>query len=248
MLSKLLRNTARTPSFSFTHFSQTLLATHRRRGGRMAMLMIAVLLPGAACLSAAAQSFGSVPIGRISPVTGVEMIIPAVSGIGSIGVLTQGSENLDFVMAPGSTCKSGKYSKVSKCIVNVVFRPTAAGLRMGAVVLFSGPNNTGRQVATKLIQGNGTGPQVAFTPSPAKWIAPTVDGLSLNDREGLTMDGRGDLFISDQLGVVEVPAGGGTPIAIVPTASGLTLRNPSGLAVDGAGDLFILDHGCPVKS
>jgi hypothetical protein len=242
MLSLLLFSSARTLSVPLARFSQIPAAIHSRRCGRMAMPMVAALLLSAACHSAAAQSFGSVAIGRVSAVSGVEIIIPAVSAVGSIGVLTQGSENLDFVMASGSTCKPGKYPEASKCIVNVVFRPTAAGLRMGAVVLFSGPDNTGRQVVTKPIYGNGTGPQVAFTPSSAKWIAPTVNGLPLNDPEGLAMDGKGDLFImdSDNYRVVEVPAGGGTPIAFAPTVSGQPMYNPSGLAIDGAGDLFIM--------
>jgi sugar lactone lactonase YvrE len=170
------------------------------------------------------------------------MIIPAASSFESIGVLTQGAEDLDFKMAPDSTCKTGKHAEVSKCVVNVTFTPTAPGLRMGAVVLFSGPHNTGRQVVIELISGNGTGPQVAFSTGPLKWSSPKVDGKTLNSPMGLAMNGAGDLFIADSGNdrVVEVPAGGAAPIAIDPAVSGESLNDPQGVAVDGAGDLFIL--------
>jgi hypothetical protein len=183
----------------------------------------------------------------------VELIIPAASDVKSIAVLTQGNEGLDFAMAPDSTCKTERYAKVSKCIVNVTFTPAAPGLRMGAVVLFSGPHNTGRQVASWLISGIGTGPQVAFnippgnypesfSTVPLKWSAPKVDGLSLNWPSGLAMDGSGDLFIADMMNnrVVEIPAGGGSASAFDPTVSGESLNQPQGLALNGAGDLFVL--------
>ncbi|MGC0775709.1 MAG: chitobiase/beta-hexosaminidase C-terminal domain-containing protein, partial [Candidatus Acidiferrum sp.] len=67
--------------------------------------------------------------------------------------------------------------------------------------------------------------------------------IGLNGPYGVAVDGAGDLFIADTDNnrVVEVPAGGGTPIAIDPTVNGIGLSTPTGVAVDGAGDLFIAD-------
>jgi sugar lactone lactonase YvrE len=244
MLSQILLSAARTPSAPFARFSRSFAAMHSRRCGRMAMVLFAVLLLSAACLSAAAQSFGSVAIGSTSAKRSVELIIHSSATVGSVAVLTQGALDLDFVNAGGGTCKPTTYTGAHKCVVNVVFRPTAAGLRMGAVVLFSGPDNTGTQVANQPIYGIGTGPTISYAPAPLKVIAPTVNGEPLGTPFGLAMDGAGDLYIADWMNarVVEVPAGGGAAIAINPTANGLPLSVPEELAVDGAGDLFITDN------
>jgi hypothetical protein len=76
-------------------------------------------------------------------------------------------------------------------------------------------------------------------------IAPTVNGLALNQPGGLAVDAAGDLFIADGLNnrVVEVVAGGGPATSIAPTVNGAALNQPDGLAVDAAGDLFIVDAG-----
>ena len=60
---------------------------------------------------------------------------------------------------------------------------------------------------------------------------------------GTAVDGEGNLFITDTIHrrVLEMPAGGGAPIAIDPVVNGEGLSNPGGVTVDGAGDLFISD-------
>jgi sugar lactone lactonase YvrE len=57
------------------------------------------------------------------------------------------------------------------------------------------------------------------------------------------MDGKGNLYITDQNNsrVVELPAGGGAPIAIDPIVGGKGLVHPGGVAVDGAENLYISD-------
>jgi hypothetical protein len=61
----------------------------------------------------------------------------------------------------------------------------------------------------------------------------------------LAVDGAGDLFIDDcnNARVVEVPAGGGAPIALTPVANGEGLSITVGVAVDATGDVFIGDYG-----
>jgi hypothetical protein len=58
------------------------------------------------------------------------------------------------------------------------------------------------------------------------------------------VDGAGDLFIADTYNnrIVEIPSGGGTPIAIDPTVNGVGFVDPVGVTLDAAGDLFVADE------
>jgi sugar lactone lactonase YvrE len=164
--------------------------------------------------------------------------------VGSIAVFTQGSANLDFTAASGATCTPMAYSSATNCAVNVIFTPTAAGLREGAVVFFSGPNNSGNLLGSVPVYGIGTGPQLAFYPAPQF----TVPRSQVINPYGVAIDGAGDLFIADSGSgfgsgparfagsVVEVPAGGGSPISL-----GSGWIAPTGIAVDGAGNVFVAD-------
>ena len=189
------------------------------------------------------SSFGPQAVNTTSAAQTLNFSIPASTTVGSIAVFTQGATGLDFANAAGSTCTPQTYSSATTCTVNVSFTPKYPGLRMGAVVFFSGANNTGTILSTTYISGVGIGPQVAFNPAPAIAIGPTVGRLTLNLPFGVAVDGAGDLFIADTDNnrVVELPAGGGAAIAIGPTVGSLTLNYSFGVAVDGAGDLFIAD-------
>jgi List-Bact-rpt repeat protein/fibronectin type III domain protein/NHL repeat-containing protein/galactose oxidase-like protein len=191
--------------------------------------------------SPGAVNFGSQAIGSTSAAQALSFSIPAGITVGSIGVLTTGAAGLDFASASGTTCAAQTYSSATNCIVNVQFKPAVAGLRVGAVVFFSGASNTGTVLGSTPISGIGAGPQIAYGPGIAIAIDPTVNGAGLNQPFSVAVDDAGDLFIADEHNnrMVEVPAGNGAPVALDPTVNGEGLYYPTSVAVDGAGNLFI---------
>lgn len=83
--------------------------------------------------------------------------------------MTQGARDLDFTDAGTGTCTTNGTSHACKagdtCTVDVNFRPRAAGGRRGAVVL---SNPSGANMATANANGNGSGPQIVFSPNRPK--------------------------------------------------------------------------------
>ena len=189
-------------------------------------------------------SFGSQPVLQTSTTKMLNFIITNTT-IGSIGALTMGQANQDFANASGTTCTAKAYTSATACVVNVTFTPTAPGLRSGALVFYSGANNTGSVLAMVPLYGTGTGPQVGYFPGNVLAIDPTVNSNQLKYPADVAVDGAGDLYIADYSNnrVVKVPAGGGAATAIDPSVNGKTLAGPQCVAVDGAGDLFICDPG-----
>ncbi|HEY1901224.1 MAG TPA: choice-of-anchor D domain-containing protein [Terracidiphilus sp.] len=194
--------------------------------------------------TSANQNFGSVAIGSTSAATTFNFSIAAGTTVGSIGVVTQGTPNLDFASAVGSTCAATTYASTTTCAVDVAFKPRFADVRKGAVVFYSAANNTGSQLGSVPIYGVGTGPQIAYGPGAVVNVLSEIGDASLLPN-GTAEDSAGDLFISDLNGngVVEVPAGGHTWTEIYPAANGVQLNYPAGMAVDGAGNLFIASAG-----
>jgi len=212
------------------------------------VVLAGMMLPAAAQVSymgsAASQNFGSVAIGSPKAVS-LPFSVAAGTTVGSIGVLTQGAANLDFTNGTATTCTATTYSSATNCTVSVTFTPKAAGVRMGAVVFFSGAGNTGTQLASVPVYGVGTGPQIAYGPGTQTIFDPTANGFGVDEPRGVATDAAGDLFIADSLQsrIVEVPAGGGAAIAIGPTVNGASLSYPYSVAVDGAGSIFISNFG-----
>ncbi|MGD0628766.1 MAG: choice-of-anchor D domain-containing protein [Terracidiphilus sp.] len=216
------------------------------------MLPVAALAQVSYTGTAATQNFGSQAIGSASAVRTFNFSVTAGTTVGSIAVVTQGAPNLDFTSAAGGTCAAQTYSSATTCTVNVTLTPRFAGWRRGAVVFYSAANNTGNQLGSVPINGVGTGPQIAYGPGTVVNILSELGDASLLPN-CTTVDGAGDLFISDvatfdgadptNSGVVEVPAGGRAWTEIYPSANGISLNYPAGLAVDGAGNLFIADQG-----
>ncbi len=176
--------------------------------------------------TAAQTNFGSVNVGA-STTHSVTVTIPSTATLGSISVVTQGATSLDFATAGAGTCAIGtNYEASQTCTVQVVFKPAFAGQRSGAVLLLDGSGNL---MATSLLAGTGSGPQIAFGPGTASAIDPMVNGVAFKNPFGMAVDGKGDLFIADNDNgrVVEIPADGGAPIAIDPIVGGSGLRNPA---------------------
>jgi sugar lactone lactonase YvrE len=214
------------------------------------LLPVAALAQVSYTGTAATQNFGSQAIGSASAARTFNFSVAAGTTVGSIGVVTQGAPNLDFTSATGGTCALQTYSSATTCTVNVTLTPKVAGLRMGAVVFFSGSGSTGTILGKVPVYGIGTGPQIAFSPSPAIAIDPMIAGFQ--GPLGAAVDGAGDLFITVQVitvkiknnvmelpALVEMPAGGGAA-RVIDTSFG---EQPWGVAVDGAGDLFVADLG-----
>jgi hypothetical protein len=186
--------------------------------------------------------FATQAVGTTSASQAFQFSIPSGGHVGSIAVTTLGVPNQDFAPASGSSCI--KFATPGQiCAVAVTFTPHFAGLRQGAIVFYSGANNTGTQLANVPIYGVGTAPQIAYGPGVATAISPTVNGKGLNASLEVAVDGAGDLYISDGENerVIEVPAGGGAATAIDPAVNGTSLNGPYGVVVDGAGDLLIGD-------
>lgn len=181
-------------------------------------------------------SFGSHAIGSTSATISLPFTIASnvSTTVGSIGVLTTGIAGKDFAAVKGSTsCAATTYAAATDCVVNVSFKPLAAGLRLGAVVFYSGASKTSAVLATALIYGFGIGPQAAFGPSGAK----TKVGSGFIYPAGVAVDVAGDVFVTD-LDMQEV-------FKVTPTGTkttvGSDLEVPEAVAVDGAGNVYIAD-------
>ena len=191
--------------------------------------------------AAPAQTAGPSNIGSPASTTTLTFTFNVPATVASINVVTQGAANQDFTNADPGTC-TGSHSATSTCAVDVIFTPTAAGARYGAVLL---EDATGSVLGIGYVSGIGTGPQIDFGAGTATStaFAPTANALALGKPTGIAMDGAGDLFIADieNNRIVEMPAGGGAALAIAPIVDGTPLHKPGGLVVDGAGNLFIAD-------
>jgi large repetitive protein len=176
---------------------------------------------------------GSQSVGSPSGTVSLPFTIGAGTKVGSIAVLTTGITGKDFTQVRGSTCTAMTYGTATNCRVNVNFTPLATGLRRGAVVFYSGTQNTSPALATVPVFGIGVGPQVVFGPGGAE----TSVGHKLDSPEGVAVDAAGNVFVTD-IGLQEVfkvtPGG-------VQTTVGSGLLVPEGVAVDGAGNVYITD-------
>ena len=200
----------------------------------------AAWLAVAAATAGAQTNFGNVNVGATAATT-VTLTIPAAATLGSIAVLTQGAAGMDFTNLGGGSCAAGTtYQAEQNCTLQINFKPAYAGARYGAALLLDG---TGNVITSAPLEGSGMGPQVAFGPGTPIALAPLANGIAFKDPFDAAVDGKGNLYITDQNNsrVVELPAGNAAPLAIDPIIGGEGLVHPGGVAVDGAGNLYISD-------
>jgi sugar lactone lactonase YvrE len=140
----------------------------------------------------------------------------------------------EFAVTPGS-CAPGPFAAQATCSFSVSFKPTAVGLRQGAILITDNNGNT----TSTLVSGIGTGSGVAVDPGTPQAVGTSTTAA------GLAIDGTGDVFVADPgAGTVkEYLAGGGTAMSL-----GSNLNAPVSVALDASGDLYILNQGTAVNS
>jgi len=174
--------------------------------------------------------------------------MPATLGTTPYKVFILGAENKDFQADPAqlaTQCVAGhSYNAGDICTVNVVFKPTAPGLRRGAVQLMDG---AGYPLASANIYGTGTGPLVTFPPLTNSFPNnASILTSNFRDPEGIAIDGNGNVYVTDQAGgvvkkIVAVNGSINSNSQLV-TLPGGTNICPDAVAVDGSGNVFVTDY------
>ncbi|WP_433971338.1 choice-of-anchor Q domain-containing protein [Tunturiibacter lichenicola] len=183
------------------------------------------------------QNLGSQAVGSTSSSQVLSASIAAGTTVGSIGVLSTGITGKDFANAAGSTCTASTYSAATNCVVNLSFVPQATGLRRGAVVFYSGTNNTGTVLAMIPIYGIGTGAQVAYRLGGTQ----TNVGSGYSSPDGVAVDVAANVFVADAIAQLIDKV---TPTGTQSTIGG-GFSKPAGVAVDGAGNVYVADSNAP---
>jgi hypothetical protein len=207
------------------------------------------------------QNFGNVnvcPSGQTTPAPcsatqTVTFNFTATTPVSQIRAVTQGTPDLDF-SAPNSGACINTFNAGGSCTVNVMFTPTAPGLRLGAVELLS---DGGELLATQLIYGIGVAPEIAFGPTVTYTLPLTAQGnITFSSQVtqlsnpfgypsgGMTTDATGDLYLVGQT----TPSTGqllelAPPYTGSPTTVAAGFINPQSVAIDGAGNLYVADSG-----
>jgi streptogramin lyase len=194
-------------------------------------------------IATGALSMGTVAVGSTSVTQTVQFTFTGSSStkIEAPVIVTQGATGLDFADAGTGTCTtkngtSNPYSSGSTCTVIVNFKPKFAGPRNGAVKLL---NTSGTVLASALIYGVGSGPQLSFGP-PA---APATLGGGFSTPEGVTVDGSGNVYLADTANnaVKEIPSGCATASCVTTLGGGFS--SPATVTQDGFGNLYVADTG-----
>jgi hypothetical protein len=166
-------------------------------------------------------------------------------GSGNIGaplVLTQGAAGLDFTDAGTGSCTtngaSHTYSAGSVCTVNVQFKPTHPGPRLGAVELTT---TGGTPIGTAYASGVGKSPQVVFSSNNMQ----STLGGGFAIPTGVAEDGSGNVFVADygNTAVKQIPASCVSDTCVKTVGGGF--KGPMGVAVDGSGNIFVAISSSP---
>ncbi|HEX3662153.1 MAG TPA: SBBP repeat-containing protein, partial [Acidobacteriaceae bacterium] len=156
-------------------------------------------------------------------------------------VLTGGATGQDFADAGTGTCTTANgagnpYASGATCTVVVNLKPKYAGPRNGAVELL---NSSGTVLATALVYGTGSGPEVAF---PGNTTITALGG-GFSQPFGVALDGSGSVYVADKAStsIAKVPTGCAASSCVTTLGGGFV--NPTGVAVDGAGNVYVADQG-----
>ena len=199
-------------------------------------------LTGTGVSAATAQSvvlgFGSQAVGSTA-VARVTMTVTAGGNIAAPRVLTQGATGLEFTDAGTGSCttngSSYSYSANDTCVVDVAFKPSYPGLRLGTVKLVDSSNNT---LATANVYGTGVGPQMVFN-SPLSTV--TLGG-GFNYPYSLATDASGNIYVGDTMNYAIYKLGPSCKSSSCVELLANGFGSPTGVAVDGAGTIFISDY------
>jgi streptogramin lyase len=188
----------------------------------------------------AGGNFGSVNVGSSSSFV-LPMFFTFDTG-GKLQFFASGSlYGTDFSDAGTGTCQYvTSYNAGDICTKDVVFKPTAPGLRSGSGFLLDPSDNL---VAAGLVHGTGVGPRLNFLPGQQSL---PISGLG--KPYGLATDSFDDVFYSD--------AATGTITQANPFSNYATLTDrqyastysfsftdPRGVAIDGFFNIFVADYG-----
>jgi sugar lactone lactonase YvrE len=178
------------------------------RGKRSGMPAVLAALLLATSGAWAQNVFTPQPVG-VSTTQTVTVTAPSGGTVNSVEVLTLGAPNLDFQAGVVFSCVSSVALPVDgTCHQSVTFKPTAPGLRVGAVVLLDGG---GSILATAYLSGIGLGGLGVLVPGNPLPVAgdgaykdAVANGIPAMQAElylpsGVTVDGAGNLYIADTL-------------------------------------------------
>jgi hypothetical protein len=211
----------------------------------------------AAAAPCSAQLFSTPSAGNPNPGATTTFMItaPANDTLKSVSVLTLGAPNLDYTLvSSGTTCPT---LTAGACSIAVLFQPTRAGRRQGAVVV---TDTAGNSLSISLV-GVAPAAVAGFAPSTISTFAGRGSGgdggpatsAQLASATGFARDGFGNTYIVDQKGnkvrkvsasgVISTFAGTGNPgySGDGAPATSAQLNSPWDVVVDGAGFVFISD-------
>jgi large repetitive protein len=226
--------------------------------------LTALLLAGTGAL--AQTTFAPENVGTMSAAQNVTVTARATGTVHTVEVLTMGVAGLDFAAGGASACGSAKFTSLpASCTQSVTFKPTAPGVRMGAVVLLDAG---GHLLGTTYLAGTGLGPLGVFVPADLYTVAgvyrqysSSQDGIpalqaDLDQPYSVAVDGAGNLYIAESghdrirkvtasTGLISTLVGNGSAEYSGDNgpASKATLNTPTSVTLDGAGNVYIADTG-----
>lgn len=186
------------------------------------------------------QVIGSVSLpatnlGQTSASTPINYVFNASVTPATINIDTGTAASTVFANAGGGCTGGATYTAGQSCSVNLTYKPSAAGLQTGAVVL---ADSTGAALNTAAVSAIGDGSAVTIDPGT---LIPFTG--TFTTPKGATTDSQGNVYVADAGNntVTEFVAGSSTGTVL--STGSITLNGPSAVAVDDLGQVFISDTG-----